>query len=116
MVAIADVTSDGDMPGYPGGRSGPPFKTAEFDILNDAGISQEGTLIDLGVDQSIVRKSDATYTYEGVQLGEDKESARNYLRQNLVLADEIEKKIREELQRSIRRSQPTKKVAVNRPK
>src|SRR5262249_52978578 len=58
-----------------------PFKIAEFDILYGIGISREGSLIDLGVEQSIVRKSGAWYTYEGDQLGQGKENARNYLRE-----------------------------------
>jgi recombination protein RecA len=75
----------------------PPFKTAEFDILYGVGISREGSLIDLGVEQSIVRKSGAWYTYEGDQLGQGKENARNFLRENPDLANEIEKKIKEKL-------------------
>jgi recombination protein RecA len=74
-----------------------PFKTAEFDILYGIGISREGSLIDLGVEQSIVRKSGAWYTYEGDQLGQGKENARNFLRSNPDLANEIEKKIKEKL-------------------
>jgi recombination protein RecA len=74
-----------------------PFKTAEFDILYGVGISREGSLIDLGVEQSIVRKSGAWYTYEGDQLGQGKENARNFLRENPDLANEIEKKIKEKL-------------------
>ena len=74
-----------------------PFKTAEFDILYGIGISREGSLIDLGVEQSIVRKSGAWYTYEGDQLGQGKENARNFLRTNPDLANEIEKKIKEKL-------------------
>jgi recombination protein RecA len=74
-----------------------PFKTAEFDILYGVGISREGSLIDLGVEQSIVRKSGAWYTYEGDQLGQGKENARNFLRDNPDLANEIEKKIKEKL-------------------
>jgi len=75
----------------------PPFKTAEFDILYGVGISREGSLIDLGVEQSIVRKSGAWYTYEGDQLGQGKENARNFLRDNPDVANEIEKKIKEKL-------------------
>ncbi len=75
----------------------PPFKTAECDILFGMGISREGGLIDLGVEQSIVRKSGAWYTYEGDQLGQGKENARNFLRDNPDLANEIEKKIKEKL-------------------
>src|SRR5499433_3839952 len=75
----------------------PPFRTAEFDILFGVGISREGGLIDLGVEQNIVRKSGAWYTYEGDQLGQGKENARNFLRSNPDLANEIEKKIKEKL-------------------
>jgi recombination protein RecA len=75
----------------------PPFKTAEFDIIFGTGISREGGLIDLGVEQSIVRKSGAWYTYEGDQLGQGKENSRNFLRDNPDLANEIEKKIKEKL-------------------
>ena len=74
-----------------------PFKVAEFDILYGIGISREGSLIDMGVDQTIVRKSGAWYTYEGDQLGQGKENARNYLRENPDVANEIEKKIKEKL-------------------
>jgi recombination protein RecA len=75
----------------------PPFKSAEFDILFGQGISREGGLIDLGVEQAIVRKSGAWYTYEGDQLGQGKENARNFLRDNPDMANEIEKKIKEKL-------------------
>jgi recombination protein RecA len=74
-----------------------PFKVAEFDILFGLGISREGGLIDIGVEQSIVRKSGAWYTYDGDQLGQGKENARNFLRDNPDLANEIEKKIKEKL-------------------
>jgi recombination protein RecA len=75
----------------------PPFKSAEFDILYGIGISREGSLIDLGVEQGIVRKSGAWYTYEGDQLGQGKENARNFLRENGDVANEIEKRIKEKL-------------------
>src|SRR6516165_8141530 len=75
----------------------PPFKNAEFDILFGIGISREGGLIDLGVEQSIVRKSGAWYTYEGDQLGQGKENARNFLRENADMANEIEKRLKEKL-------------------
>lgn len=75
----------------------PPFKQAEFDILYGQGISREGGLIDMGVEHGFVRKSGAWYTYEGDQLGQGKENARNFLKDNPDLADEIEKKIMERL-------------------
>ncbi len=75
----------------------PPFKQAEFDILYGVGVSREGSLIDLGVEHGIVRKSGAWFTYEGTQLGQGKENARNFLRENVDVAKEIEKKIKEKL-------------------
>jgi recombination protein RecA len=78
-------------------KCSPPFKVAEFDILYGVGISKEGSLIDLGVEHSIVRKAGAWYTYEGDQLGQGKENARNFLRDNPDLANEIEKKLKEKL-------------------
>ena len=78
-------------------KMAPPFKQAEFDILYGEGISREGGLLDLGVDQGLVRKSGAWYTYEGDQLGQGKENSRNFLKDNPDLADEIEKKIKEKM-------------------
>ena len=75
----------------------PPFKQAEFDILYGEGISREGSLIDMGVDNGIIRKSGAWYTYDGDQLGQGKENSRVFLRDNPDLADEIEKKIKDAL-------------------
>jgi recombination protein RecA len=75
----------------------PPFKQAEFDILYGKGISREGSLIDMGVDQGILRKSGAWYTYEGDQLGQGKENARKFLLENPDVANEIEKRIKDKL-------------------
>jgi len=72
----------------------PPFKQAEFDIIYGVGISREGSIIDLGVESEIVKKSGAWFTYEGDQLGQGKENARAFLIDNPDLANEIEKKIR----------------------
>ena len=74
-----------------------PFKQAEFDIIYGQGISREGGLIDMGVEHGFVRKSGAWYTYEGDQLGQGKENARVFLRDNPDLANELEKKIKEKL-------------------
>ena len=78
-------------------KCAPPFRQAEFDIIYNQGISREGSLIDMGVDNGIVRKSGAWYTYEGDQLGQGKENSRSFLKDNPDLADEIEKKIKEKL-------------------
>ena len=75
----------------------PPFKQAEFDILYGKGISKEGSLIDMGVEQGFIRKSGSWFTYEGEQLGQGKENARTFLIENPDVANEIEKKIKEKL-------------------
>jgi recombination protein RecA len=73
----------------------PPFKQAEFDMLYGQGISREGSLIDMGVDAGIIRKAGAWFTYESDQLGQGKENARKYLKNNPEIATEIEDKIKE---------------------
>jgi recombination protein RecA len=78
-------------------KCAPPFKQAEFDILYGHGISKEGSLIDLGVEQGIIRKAGAWYTYEGDQLGQGKENARTFLVDNPDVAAEIEKRIKDKL-------------------
>ncbi|MCC2309118.1 recombinase RecA [Cellulomonas chengniuliangii] len=78
-------------------KMAPPFKQAEFDIMYGVGISREGSLIDMGVEHGIVRKSGSWFTYEGDQLGQGKENSRAFLRDNPDLAAEIEKKIKEKL-------------------
>ena len=75
----------------------PPFKQAEFDIMYGKGISREGGLIDVGVEAGIVRKAGAWFTYDGDQLGQGKENARTFLKDNPDLANELEKKILEKL-------------------
>ena len=99
-VRRAQTLKDGDQP--VGNRTkakvvknkmAPPFKQAEFDILYGQGISREGGLLDLGVENGIVRKSGSWYTYGSDQLGQGKENARAFLRDNPELANEIETKI-----------------------
>jgi recombination protein RecA len=75
----------------------PPFRQAEFDILYGVGISKEGSLIDLGVEEGIVRKAGAWYTYDGDQLGQGKENARTYLREHADVALDIERRILEKV-------------------
>src|SRR5690606_4076733 len=87
-------------------KMAPPFKQAEFDIVYGAGISREGSLIDLGVEHGIVRKSGAWYTYEGDQLGQGKENARQFLKDNPDLAIEIEEKIKLMCGSGVRPEQP----------
>ncbi len=73
----------------------PPFKTAEFDILYGEGISREGEIIDMGANARVVDKSGAWYAYNGEKIGQGKDNAREFLRENPELAREIENKVRE---------------------
>ena len=73
----------------------PPFKTAEFDILYGEGISREGEIIDMGVNTRVLDKSGAWYAYNGEKIGQGKDNAREFLRENPELALEIENKVRE---------------------
>ncbi|GCL66193.1 recombinase RecA [Pseudaquabacterium pictum] len=75
----------------------PPFKTAEFDILYGEGTSREGEVIDMGVEAKIVDKSGAWYAYQGEKIGQGKDNAREFLRENPDIALEIENKVREAL-------------------
>ena len=75
----------------------PPFKTAEFDILFGEGISREGEIIDMGVNAKIVEKAGAWYAYNGEKIGQGRDNAREFLRENPDLAREIENKVRESL-------------------
>jgi recombination protein RecA len=73
----------------------PPFRQCEFDIMYGKGISKEGSLLDVGVDLEMVKKSGAWFTYEGEQLGQGKENARAFLAEHTDVRDEIESKVRE---------------------
>ncbi|MDH4059597.1 MAG: recombinase RecA [Aquincola sp.] len=75
----------------------PPFKTAEFDILYGEGISREGEIIDMGVNAKVLDKSGAWYAYNGEKIGQGKDNAREFLRENPDLAVEIENKVRESM-------------------
>ena len=75
----------------------PPFKTAEFDILFGEGISRQGEIIDMGVEAKIIDKSGAWYAYNGEKIGQGRDNAREFLRENAELAAEIENKVRESL-------------------
>ena len=75
----------------------PPFRLAEFDVMYGKGISREGSLIDVGVDQGFMKKSGAWFTYEGTQIGQGRENARQFLMENPDVALDIEKRIRDAL-------------------
>ena len=73
----------------------PPFRTAEVDIMYGEGISKEGEILDLGSELEVVQKSGAWYSYEGERLGQGRENAKQFLKENLKMRDEIASKIRE---------------------
>jgi recombination protein RecA len=73
----------------------PPFRSAEFDILFNEGISREGSLIDAALEYSILEKSGTWMSYGDQRLGQGRENVRNYLRENPTLSAEIEAKVRE---------------------
>jgi recombination protein RecA len=75
----------------------PPFKTAEFDILYGEGISREGEIIDMGVEARVLEKSGAWYAYNGEKIGQGKDNAREFLRENPEVAREVENKVRESM-------------------
>jgi recombination protein RecA len=87
----------------------PPFKQVHFDILYGQGISREGEIITLGVQEGIVEKAGAWYSYDGNRIGQGKDNVRNYLKENPAMADEIEVKIRAALK-------PQEAVAVKESK
>ena len=74
-----------------------PFKTAEFDILFGEGISRQGEIIDMGVNAKVIEKSGAWYAYQGEKIGQGRDNAREFLRENPGLSFEIENKVRESL-------------------
>ena len=75
-------------------KCAPPFRSAEFDIMYGQGISREGSILDVAVDFDIVKKSGAWYTYEGEQLGQGRENAKQFLRESPELVVEIDERIR----------------------
>ena len=76
-------------------KTAPPFKQAEFDIMYGKGISREGSLLDVGVELGIIKKSGAWFTYEGEQLGQGRENVKNFLADNVDLMVEISEKIKD---------------------
>ncbi len=77
----------------------PPFKTAEVDLIYGKGISHEGEVLDMGVELGIIEKSGAWFSYGNDRLGQGRENVKEYFRQNKVLTEEIERKIREQIER-----------------
>jgi recombination protein RecA len=75
----------------------PPFRQAEFDIMYGEGISREGSLLDVGVEEGLIRKAGAWYTYGDDQLGQGRENARTFLKEHEDVVRELEKKVKEKL-------------------
>jgi recombination protein RecA len=101
-IRKADALKDGD--GLFGNRTkakivknklAPPFKTAEFDVIYGHGVSQEGCLIDLGVQYGVFEKSGAWFSYNGDKFAQGREKAKDYLTQNPDIMLEVEQKIRQ---------------------
>jgi recombination protein RecA len=76
-------------------KTAPPFKQAEFDIMYGQGISREGSVLDVGVEMGIIKKSGAWFTYEGEQLGQGRENVKKFLTENVDLMVEISEKIKD---------------------
>ena len=91
----------------------PPFREAEFDILYGTGISKEGELVDLASEHNIIEKLGAWYSYNGERIGQGRENARDLLKANPKLADEIEAKVREKL--AAKPVAPPPDAAANEP-
>lgn len=73
----------------------PPFREAEFDIMFGQGISREGDILDLAADTGVINKSGAWYAYNGEKIGQGRENAKNYLKENPMIAEEVEAKVRD---------------------
>ena len=80
-------------------KCAPPFRQAEFDILYNVGISHESIIIDIGVEEEIIEKSGAWYSYGDLRLGQGKENTRDFLKDNLEVLNELEVRVREVLKR-----------------
>jgi recombination protein RecA len=78
-------------------KMAPPFREAEFDIMYGEGISREGDLLDLAVEKRIVEKSGAWFAYSGERLGQGRENAKQFLKENVAIRQAIEDRVRREL-------------------
>src|SRR3546814_6569705 len=91
-------------------KMAPPFKQVITEILYGEGISREGELIDLGVDAKLVEKSGAWYSCDGERIGQGKENARQYLKNNPAVAAKIEASLREKLEHAVRSEEHTSEL------
>ena len=90
----ADVTGARTKITVKKNKVAPPFKVAEFDIMYGEGVSREGALVDFGVSDGVIEKAGAWFSYQGIQIGQGREKAKQYLKDNSEMADEIERTIR----------------------
>lgn len=91
----------------------PPFNYADFDLIYGEGISREGSIIDMGSETGIIAKSGAWYSYNGERLGQGRENAKEYFRQNPEIASEIETKVREIILNAItKKSRPQEDIEI----
>ena len=91
----SSAASDGDKRKVVKNKVSPPFKLAEFEILYGHGISTEGEIIDLGVENGLIKKSGSWYSYEGERIGQGKDNARNFLLENESVSNELKENIRQ---------------------
>ncbi|TCS79253.1 recombinase RecA [Pectinatus cerevisiiphilus] len=94
----------------------PPFKQAEFDIMYGEGVSREGCIVDLGTNLEIIDKSGTWYSYEGTRLGQGKENAKLFLKENANIAQEIEDKIRDKVMPVVKPEPPKGKDTQDKEK
>jgi recombination protein RecA len=94
-------------------KCAPPFRSAEFDIMYGKGISREGSILDVAVDFGIVKKSGAWYTYEGEQLGQGRENAKQFLRSTPEMMIELDERIRELVRE--REAPPALEIGIDVP-
>ncbi len=94
----------------------PPFKKAEFDIMYGHGISREGDVLDIGVTEEIVQKSGAWFSYGDIRLGQGRENAKQYFKENPLVMLEIENKIREKYNLPLYKNFEVKKESTSEKK
>ncbi|MBR5355431.1 MAG: DNA recombination/repair protein RecA, partial [Lachnospiraceae bacterium] len=94
LKASGEVTGNRTRVKVVKNKVSPPFKEAEFDIIFGEGISHEGDVLDLAVEDDIINKSGAWFAYEGNKIGQGRENARQYLKDNPLVMQEIEQKVR----------------------
>jgi len=107
---VENIKTDGEVTGARAkvkiikNKVAPPFREAEFDIVYGRGISKEGNILDLAVNLNLVEKSGAWFSYNGDKIGQGRENAKQYIRENKQVAKELEEKIRENFKKAFENS------------